>query len=141
MRFWDSSAIIALLIQEAESDYCIKAFKTDVEMTVWTLTKIEVFSALCRRFRENALPENDFEKAKKRMSELFDMTFEVVSLTKVKDRSMRLLQTHSLRAADALQLASALVASQEDPSRLPFMSFDNRLIRAAKREGFVVNPA
>ena len=53
---------------------------------------------------------------------------------------MRLLQTHSLRAADALQLASALVASQEDPSRLPFMSFDNRLIRAAKREGFVVNP-
>ncbi len=46
---------------------------------------------------------------------------------------------HPLRAADALHLASALVATQEDPSKLPIMSFDERLTRAARKEGFMVN--
>jgi hypothetical protein len=39
-----------------------------------------------------------------------------------------------------MQLASVLVATQEDPSKVPIMSFDNRLIQAARREGFAVNP-
>jgi predicted nucleic acid-binding protein len=57
----------------------------------------------------------------------------------LKNRALRLLQVHPLRAADALHLASALVATQEDPSKLPIMSFDERLTRAARKEGFMVN--
>jgi len=49
------------------------------------------------------------------------------------------LQVHQLRAADAMQLASVLVATQEDPSRMQIMSFDNRLTLAARREGFTFN--
>ena len=140
MRFWDSSAIIPLLVLEEESEYCISAFQTDNEIMVWTMSKVEVFSALCRRFRENAFNEDAFESAKKRMNDLFDTTFEIVSISKVKERALRLLQVHHLRAADALQLASVLVATQEDPSKLPIICFDSRLKLAAKREGFTVNP-
>ncbi len=39
-----------------------------------------------------------------------------------------------------MQLAAVLVATQEDISRVPIMSFDDRLILAAKQEGFTVNP-
>jgi predicted nucleic acid-binding protein len=107
---------------------------------VWTMSKVEVFSALCRRFREGGLREIDFNSAKKRMIYFFDMAFEIISLTKVKDKALRLLQVHQLRAADAIHLASVLVATQEDPSRMQILSFDDRLTLAAKREGFTVNP-
>ncbi len=51
---------------------------------------------------------------------------------------MRLLRTHSLRAADALQLAAARAASEERPDTLPFVTLDERLALAAQREGFAV---
>ncbi|MBW2020823.1 MAG: type II toxin-antitoxin system VapC family toxin [Deltaproteobacteria bacterium] len=140
MRFWDSSAIVPLLVLEKETEACVKALQSDQEIIVWTMSKIEVFSALCRRLREGSIKEHLFDSAKKRMNHFFDIAFEVISVPKVKDRALRLLQVHPLRAADAMQLAAVLVATQEDTSRVPIMSFDDRLIQAAKREGFAVNP-
>jgi predicted nucleic acid-binding protein len=127
-------------VLEKETEQCIRAFQSDKEVMVWTMSKVEVFSALCRRLREGGLKESDFDSAKKRMNDFFDMAFEIISLPKVKDRALRLLQVHPLRAADAMQLASVLVATQEDTSIAPIMSFDDRLTMAARREGFNVNP-
>jgi len=140
MRFWDSSAIVPLLVLEKETEQCVRAFQSDREVIVWTMSKVEVFSALCRRLREGSLKEHVFDAAKKRTKDFFDMASEVISLPKVKDRALRLLQVHPLRAADAFQLAAVLVATQEDTSKVPIMTFDDRLIQAAKREGFTINP-
>lgn len=49
---------------------------------------------------------------------------------------MRLLRLHPLRAADALQLAAALVLAEHDPRTLPFVTLDERLALAAEQEGF-----
>lgn len=46
----------------------------------------------------------------------------------------------STRAADALQLAAAIVATEHAPASLPFVSLDERLNDAAAREGFQVLP-
>jgi uncharacterized protein len=115
-------------------------FRKDRNIMVWTLSQVEVFSALCRRFREGHFDEAAFAVARKRVNDLFDSVFEIVSIPKVKQRALRLLQVHPLRAADALQLASALVATEEDPSKCPVLCFDKRLAQAAMREGFEVNP-
>jgi predicted nucleic acid-binding protein len=45
-----------------------------------------------------------------------------------------------LKAADALQLAAAQVASGDDPTSLPFVTLDKDLILAARAEGFDVLP-
>ncbi len=140
MRFWDSSAIVPLLVLEKETDLCLKALDVDPATMVWTMSQVEVLSAICRRVREGCLSEDSLDIVKKRMQVFFDSAFEIVSIQKVKDRALRLLQVHSLKAADALQLASALVVTQEDPIKMPIMSFDNQLNQAARREGFVVNP-
>jgi hypothetical protein len=50
------------------------------------------------------------------------------------------LALHDLRAADALQLAAALIACDEQPALLPFVTLDRRLADAARREGFRVLP-
>lgn len=99
---------------------------------------MEVVSALTRRLRENSLRSQDFRKAKEHLALLERTWFEVISLERVRERTRRLLENHSLRAADALQLAAALVASEENPQNIPFLTLDDRLGFAAEKEGFTV---
>jgi len=140
MKFWDSSAIVPLVVNEEETDYCLKTLSHDQEMLIWCLSRLEVMSALCRQVRDKTLSDTEFQKAKTRMNDLIERAYEVKAIEKVKQRALRLLEVHPLRAADACQLASALVASQEDPGRLAIVCFDQRLMKAAIKEGFVVNP-
>jgi hypothetical protein len=55
-------------------------------------------------------------------------------------RAERLLGVHALRAADACQLAAALLWSQGETRGHAFVSFGQRLRDAAAREGFSILP-
>ena len=136
MRFWDASAVVPLIVSESESSNCRRILAEDTELIVWCLTSVEVTSALTRRLRENSLSVSLFRGAKDQLSVLERAWSEVISFEAVRDRARRLLEMHSLRAADSLQLAAALVASEEKPSQLPFVSLDRNLARAAEKEGF-----
>jgi hypothetical protein len=141
MKFWDSSAIVPLILDEDSSDYCAEVLSDDPDMLIWCLSGVEVVSALCRRVREGGLGEDELRRARERLRALLDTVYEVSSIERVRSRALRLLEVHPLRAADACQLAAALVGTREDPQRLAFLCFDRRLERAALKEGFVVNPA
>jgi predicted nucleic acid-binding protein len=140
MKFWDSSALVPLLVKEKETRYCLKTLSDDQEMLVWCLSKVEVISALCRRLSDRAFGEEEFQKAKRHLNDLIERAYEVQAIEKVKARALRLLEVHPLRAADACQLAAVLVATQEDPNRLAMVCFDQNLKNAALKEGFIVNP-
>ena len=60
---------------------------------------------------------------------------------RTKALARRLLRVHTLRAADALQLAAALAWADGHPEGLVLHTFDRRLGEAAEREGFRVIPA
>ena len=140
MKFWDSSALVPLLVKEKETRYCLKTLSDDQEMLVWCLSKVEVISALCRRLSDKALAEEEFQKAKGHLNDLIERAYEVQAIEKVRARALRLLEVHPLRAGDACQLAAVLVATQEDPHRLAMVCFDQNLKNAAVKEGFLVNP-
>lgn len=140
MMFWDSSALVPLLVREKETRYCLKTLSDDQEMLVWCFSKVEVISALCRRLREKAFGEEGFQKAKGHLNDLMERAYEVQAIERVRARALRLLEVHPLRAGDACQLAAVLVAAQEDPHRLAMVCFDQNLKNAALKEGFIVNP-
>jgi uncharacterized protein len=50
------------------------------------------------------------------------------------------IDTHGLIAADALQLAAALVFCDERTESFPFVCLDDRLAAAARKERFPVLP-
>jgi len=58
----------------------------------------------------------------------------------LRGRAERLLAVHSLQAADAFQLAAALVWSRGETRLHALVSLDDRLREAAGREGFQVLP-
>jgi len=82
----------------------------------------------------------DFDQLQKRFDTLTASWIETQPANKLHQRAIRLLRVHPLRAADALQLAAALVASAENPQTLPFVCSDVRLREAAAKEGFQVLP-
>jgi predicted nucleic acid-binding protein len=140
MRFWDASAILPILFEEASSKAIIALYRADAELTVWYLTDVEIAASIARRSREGLSPEQA-ERIRIHWKRLAGRWSPVAAIERVRDRAIRLLQVHGLRAADSLQLASALVASDERPEHLPFVCLDDRLREAARREGFTVLPA
>jgi hypothetical protein len=139
MRFWDSSAVIPLLLDEGQSTEMLRLYDADGAQTVWCLTEVEAASAIARKTREGMVAERE-NAARSQLRFLRERWIEVSSLESVRARALRLLSIHSLRAADALQLAAALVSCDERTESLPFVCLDDRLADAARKERFPVLP-
>ena len=139
MRFWDSSALLPLLLDEGRSSDVLGLYDEDPNQTVWCLTEVEVASAIARKVRDgmNTVREN---AARSQLEILSARWEEVSSLQAVRARALRLLSTHSLRSGDALQLAAALVFCDERTESLPFVCLDDRLAESARKERFPVLP-
>jgi uncharacterized protein len=140
MRFWDSSAIIPLCLTEPHTEKMLRLAMADEDLVVWWATRIECHSAISRRRREGVLSGDAEQHTKSILSVLADTWSEVQPGEKVRQRAERLLRVHPLRAADALQLSSALVWASESPSDQEFVCLDANLREAALKEGFTVLP-
>ncbi|MEQ8857977.1 MAG: type II toxin-antitoxin system VapC family toxin [Pseudomonadales bacterium] len=140
MRFWDASAIVALLVDEPSHPVLARALDDDAVMLVWWASPVECVSALARRERDGSLGEPAMRAALNRLRILADGWHEILPTRPLRTTAERMLRVHPLRAADALQLAAAAVAAEQDPGSLEFLCLDERLNRAASKEGFHVLP-
>jgi predicted nucleic acid-binding protein len=138
VRFWDSSALVPLLVQQPSSKRVDLWFSEDPRIALWTLSGVEITSALWRLVREGRLEEDGAREAESRARELASASHTVVDVEATKALAQRLLRVHALRAADALQLAAALVWAAGRPQGKTMHTFDDRLAGAALREGFDV---
>ena len=135
MRFWDSSALMTLLLEQPRSAHARALVAEDGEMMVWWGSAIECASAIARLHRDGQLSAPDERVARAMLAELSTAWYEIQPGTAVRNQAMRVLRIHLLRAADALQLAAALEWSGGGASGA-FVSYDERLRDAASREGF-----
>ena len=136
MIFWDSSAIVPLLVNEPVSDDAAAIVETDSAMIVWWATPVECLSAIARREADSTLSSADADAARRGIDRLGNSWNEVLASNQVRERAGRLLRTHPLRAADALQLAAALTWARGRPRAHLFCALDARLADAASKEGF-----
>jgi predicted nucleic acid-binding protein len=120
------------------SDKVEKALLDDPEISVWWGTLLECVSAVARAEREGGLTAQEVVEALGELDRLNGSWFEIEPDDRIRDNARRLLLVHSLRAADALQLAAAISAADGQPSSIEFVTLDNRLKVAARREGFPV---
>ena len=136
MRFWDSSALLPLLIAETTSARMDGHYREDPVVVTWWGTRVECGSALARLERDGDMAADQVRLAFERLDAASATWIEVPAQDDVRDQSMRLLRMHRLRAADATQIAAALVASGFSPRSLTFVTLDVRQGDAAEREGF-----
>ncbi len=140
MRFWDSSALVPLLILEESSDLVRGLLAIDDQIVASIITPIEVQSALWRRRHHDEIDLDQHTAAELAFADLSEGWSEISDFNAVREIALDLLSRHVLRAADAIQLATALVAADGTPASLPFVTLDRDLAAAAEAEGFGVLP-
>lgn len=135
VRYWDASALVPLVVQEA-STAALRRLARAGDLVTWCLSPVEISSAIERRAREGALSPVERQAALDNLRDLAAVWTEITGVATVRERACRLLGVHRLRAADALQLAAALVAVGDQPAAHEFVCGDQRLSEVAAREGF-----
>jgi len=138
MRFWDTSALVPLIIDEPVTAAMRALLRQDGEVLVWMLTGVELLSTLGRLGRSSSgladlLPGIRYDAAA-----LFAGWAAVTHVEGVRRRAERLVAVHPLSAADAMQLGAALLASDDRPETLDVVTLDRALASAARLEGFRV---
>jgi uncharacterized protein len=141
MRYWDTSAIVPLLVSEPWSSSAEELLRSDQAVVAWWASRIECASALRRRERRRTLDAAGVRRSLDLLDRLAAGWSEVTAGEAVRARAERALAVHPLSAADALQLAAALTWRGEVTERRALVCLDERLRDAASREGFAVLPA
>ncbi len=135
MRFWDSSAIVPLVLTQPRSAEAHAWLAEDTEVVVWWNTPVECASAIARLRRDGHLPASGERAARELLAVLRRSWFEIQPGDGVREQALRLLRLHTLRATGALQLAAAIEWAGTPPAGI-LLTFDDRLRDAAEREGF-----
>jgi uncharacterized protein len=138
VRFWDASALVALVIEDQFTNQAHRWRVEDPEILAWCLSPTEIWSAVARRRRGGKLGSPDVRKAREQLARLSTEWHEVDDVAAVRQRAFRLLDVHPLRASDALQLGAALVALRDHPDGTELVTTDSRFAAAADIEGFTV---
>jgi predicted nucleic acid-binding protein len=137
MRFWDSSAIVPLCLDQPLSARARSLYDEDTEMAVWWGTPVECASAFARLRRDGIFDQAGEDAARGLLAALQDAWFEIQPGDALRRQALRVLRIHPLRAAGSLQLAAALEWGGSPPAG-ELVTFDERLKSAARREGFGV---
>lgn len=140
MKFWDSSGLLSLLAGQPGGRDVKPLIDDDSGVAIWWGTSVELVSGICRLRRESLIDEAEMAKLLLKAEKLSQEADQVEPTEEVRQTAIRVLRVHVLRAADAMQLASALVWTEHRPTGTGFVCLDNRLREAASREGFTVLP-
>jgi len=143
-HFLDSSALLNRYRRETGSQWVLDLPATSERIVVARLAHIEVTSAIVRRGREPGITLEHVTNAMAALDREMQEIFEVIELQRpVIPRALSLARAHGLRAADAIQLACALLSCPQAPASSDFylVSADEELNAAATAEGLQVeNP-
>ncbi|MBV9495349.1 MAG: type II toxin-antitoxin system VapC family toxin [Acidobacteria bacterium] len=140
MRFWDSSALVALFVRESRSAEVLALLQEDREILVSILARVEITSALWRRTRARQFASGEREIADDSFKRIASIWTEVGDFLETRGLAVALLAKYPLRTGDAIQLASAVQAANGNAAKLPFVTLDHDLAVAAMAEGFPVLP-
>lgn len=136
--YFDSSAFVKLLVDEAGSDLAAALWDGCDAALSSRLAYPEVRAALAAATRNHDLSEADLDTAELVWEEFWAATRAVELTTAVERRAGELARLHALRGGDAVHLASAMAI---DSPEVVVAVWDRRLHAGAVALGLAVAPA
>ena len=138
--YFDSSALVKLLVQEVGSDLAAQLWDGCDAAVASRLAYPEVRAALAAAGRNHDLDGDGLAAAERAWEEYWPATRPVELTRAVERHAGRLAAQYALRGADAVHLASALTLTLSDPE-LILAAWDRRLRAGASAAGLAITPA
>ena len=130
--FCDTSALMKLLVDEAQSEQLRQISTTVDAIGVCRITWAEAMAALARLQREDPVSDEDLEQARQHLIQSWK-TFTIVEVSQpLVETAGRFADAFALRGYDSVQLAAAHQLHEQFALPLTFACFDRRLNQAAK---------
>jgi uncharacterized protein len=133
MRYFDASALVKRYVREKGSAKVQRLLAAEVPATS-RLSAVEIASAVARRVREGSLAGEDRDRILAAVDRDLTAVLVVEVTAAVVMSAQQLLQRHTLRTGDAIQLASCLHLQEHIEGDVTFVGFDDRLLAAARAE-------
>jgi len=139
MLYWDTSALFAFIVSEKRSTEIRSFVEAHGSESAFTsmLTPLEMESAIQRRLSDRSLNLREADTARLIGIDFRKKVYLVPLEQNALDMALHLQKIYGLRPGDAIQLASARIGT-DNPARVVFLSMDDKLNEAAKREGFQI---
>jgi predicted nucleic acid-binding protein len=130
--------LVPLLVSETTSEPLEALFQDERSVAVWWGTEVECASAVARLERMGKLTPEETSEVFQNLQEMAQVWHLIDPVETIRVSAKRFLRVHEIRAADSFQLAAAFLAAEGRPTSLEFVCLDDRLVTAARREGFQV---
>lgn len=130
MIYLDTSALIKRYVVEKGSERTGDLLRQGLAGTA-TIAYAEFYSGLTRRRREEDISEPHYAFASREFEEDWPAYLHVELQQEVLEMARTLIQRHSLRAFEAIHLASALGLKERLNEDITLVAADDRLLRAA----------
>ena len=138
--FCDTSALIKLLVDEAQSDRMRQISATVDAIGVCRISWAEAMAALARRQREDPISNEDLEQARQHLIQSWN-TFLIVEVSQpLVETAGHFADVFALRGYDSVQLAAAHELHVYAEKNVIFASYDRRLNQAAQLLQLLVLP-
>lgn len=133
--YLDTSALVKLYVEEEGSGRVHRALDISDLVATSALALLEARSAFVRRRYEGGLSAAEYGKAVTNLGVDWPRFLLIEVGESLIRLGTKLVETHRLRAYDALHLASAITFQDRLRAPLVFATWDRNLQRVAKREG------
>lgn len=134
--FWDSSSLVPICVLQPSTSR-VEALSKQYGFVVWWAAPVEILGAFTRLVRERRILTSEQTQAQIVLDHMRRNWREIEPDQSLRDRAESLVDRFPLTAADALQLAAALMWCLGRPRNRPFISGDSRLLEAARQLGFL----
>ena len=130
--FCDTSALLKLLVDEAQSDQMRQLSTTVDAIAVCRISWAETMAALARLQREEPINNDDLEQARQQLIQCWT-TFTIVEVSQpLVETAGRFADVFALRGYDSVQLAAAHELHVNAEQTVLFACYDRRLNQAAQ---------
>ena len=138
--YLDTSALVKRYFEEPHSDELISKWKEAEEIVTSAVAYAETLASFYRKKRESSLEEKVIDQIMNAFRDEWRSFIRVQVTEELNEVVDRVIGSYPLRGFDAIHLASAILMRQALPEDFHFACFDQRLLMAAKEEGFETLP-
>ena len=136
-RYFDASALVKRYVRESGSTTVRRLLASGTAATS-RLSEVEVSSGIVRRAREGAFTTHQRDRMLAALVRDVPALAMVEMTPEITADARTLILRHPLRAGDAIQLASGLYLQRRLARPVPFVAFNERLVKAARAQGLTV---